>query len=83
MPTYITLGNLRIAGVAAMWQGKGRGPVNQPLDTGDGLAAAPMRHQDCITLGPQSIGPEGSPTPKHQFHCYRPLHHATAEIHSA
>ena len=25
-------------------------------------------NQDCITLGPQPIGPEGSPAPKHQLH---------------
>ena len=40
-------------GVAAMGQGSGRGPVDQSLDAGDGLAAAPVSHQDRIALGPR------------------------------
>ena len=50
-----------IVGVAANWQGKVVDLSIKFLDTGDGLPAALMGHQDRIALGPQPIGPERPP----------------------
>ena len=68
MPTYITLGNLRIAGVAAMWQGKGSWTCQSALGRRRRSCRSADAPPDCIMLGPQPIGPERPPALEHQFH---------------
>ena len=48
-------------GIAAVWKGERGRAVDQALDAGDGLPAAPVGHQDGIALRPQPIVAECSP----------------------